>query len=170
MKEKIGKLLPAILAVLLVALAVPLLAQLRGGGLAVGQKAPDFTLASLEGGGSVRLRELRGRVVLLNFWSAACPPCREKMPVMQRLYENLRERGFIVLAVNVNDLPAFAGEFVRQNGYTFPVLKDDGVVGQLYEVRFIPKIFLLDREGVIRRIQVGAMGEQELRQMVEAWL
>jgi peroxiredoxin len=164
------KLLPAVLAVLLVALAVPLLAQLRGGGLAVGQKAPDFTLTFLEGGGSVRLRELRGRVVLLNFWSAACPPCREKMPVMQRLYEDLRGRGFVVLAVNVNDMPALAGEFIRENSYTFPVLKDDGAVGQLYEVRFIPKTALIDRDGVIRQIRVGATGERELRQMVEELL
>lgn len=164
------KLLPAILAIFVVALAVPLLAQLRGSGLTLGQEAPDFTLDFLEGGGSVSLRELRGRVVLLNFWSAACPPCREKMPVMQRLYDTLPQDGFIVLAVNVNDLPALAREFVAQNGYTFPVLKDDGLVGQLYEVRYIPKTFLLDRDGVIRRISVGGLGEQEMLQMVEEWL
>lgn len=164
------KLWPALLAVLVVALAVPLLAQLRGEGLAVGRKAPDFTLAYLDVDGSVRLQDLRGRVVLLNFWSAACPPCREKMPVMQRLYEDLRERGFVILAVNVNDLPALAREFVRQNGYTFPVLKDDGTVGRLYEVRFIPKTFLLDRDGVIRHIRVGKIEERELRQVVEEWL
>lgn len=164
------KLRPAFLAVLVVALAIPLLAQLRGEGLSVGRKAPDFTLAYLEGGGSVSLKELRGKVVLLNFWSAACPPCREKMPVMQRLYDDLRERGFVVLAVNVNDLPALAGEYVAENGFTFPVLKDDGAVGQLYEVRFIPKTVLLDRDGVIRQIRVGAAEEQELRQMAEEWL
>jgi len=164
------KLKPAILAVLVVALAVPLLSQLRGDGLSVGRKAPDFTLAYLEGGGNVRLEALRGQVVLLNFWSAACPPCREKMPVMQRLYDDLRERGFVVLAVNVNDLPALAREFVEQNGYTFPVLKDDGAVGQLYEVRFIPKTFLLDRDGVIRQIRIGALAEQDLRLMAEEWL
>ncbi|MBT9172349.1 MAG: Thiol-disulfide oxidoreductase ResA [Syntrophomonadaceae bacterium] len=164
------KLLPAILAILVVVLAVPLLSQLRGSGLTLGREAPDFTLGYLNSGGGVSLRELRGRVVLLNFWSAACPPCREKMPVMQRLYEDLRQDGFVVLAVNVNDLPALAREFVAQNGYTFPVLKDDGLVGRLYEVRFIPKTFLLDSDGVIRQIRVGALGEQEMRQMVEEWL
>jgi peroxiredoxin len=164
------KLLPAMLAILVVALAVPLLAQLRGNGLTLGREAPDFTLDYLEGGGSVTLRELRGRVVLLNFWSAACPPCREKMPVMQRLYEDLQQDGFLVLAVNVNDLPALAREFVVQNGYTFQVLKDDGLVSRLYEVRYIPKTLLLDRDGVIRRIRVGTLGEQEMRQMVDEWL
>jgi peroxiredoxin len=164
------KLLPAMLAILVVALAVPLLAQLRSNGLTLGREAPDLTLDYLEGGGSVSLRELRGRVVLLNFWSAACPPCREKMPVMQRLYEDLQQEGFLVLAVNVNDLPALAREFVVQNGYTFPVLKDDGLVGRLYEVRYIPKTFLLDRDGVIRQIRVGALGEHEMRQMVKEWL
>ncbi|MBS3946758.1 MAG: TlpA family protein disulfide reductase [Dethiobacter sp.] len=161
--------LPAILALLIVTLAIPMLAQLRRGGLAEGQKAPEFTLSRLDGG-SVSLGDVRGQVVLLNFWSAACPPCREKMPAMQQLYEDLRERGLVILAVNVYDLPALAREFIRQNGYTFPVLKDDGNVGRLYEVRYIPKTLLVDREGFIRLIRIGPLEEQDLRVLVEKWL
>ncbi|MBT9167471.1 MAG: Thiol-disulfide oxidoreductase ResA [Syntrophomonadaceae bacterium] len=92
-------------------------------GLSVGQLAPDFTLNDFEGS-PVSLNDVRGKVVLLNFWSAACPPCREKMPTLQKLYEDLSARGFTILAINLNDRPQDALKYLTDNGYTFPALKD----------------------------------------------
>lgn len=165
------KYLPVLLAVLVVMLAVQVLARFRGGGdvIAEGQRAPDFTLSDLEGN-SVSLSDVRGKVVMLNFWSAACPPCREEMPGMQRVFDDLAEQGFTILAVNVNDLPLITRNFLQQNGYTFPVLMDDGKVGRLYEVQYIPKTILLDREGIIRHVRVGPITEEELRTLAQQYL
>jgi peroxiredoxin len=160
------KYLPVLIAVLVVAAAVILLGRFRMAGLSVGQEAPGFTLQDLDGN-QVTLEELKGRVVMLNFWSAACPPCRDEMPGMQKVFDDLKEKGFTILAVNVNDHPETARDFLRQNGYTFPVVKDDGNVGALYEVAFIPKTFILDRDGVVRYVHDGLIQEAELLSMVE---
>jgi peroxiredoxin len=134
-----------------------------------GQRAPDFTLQDLAGN-SLSLSDFEGKVVMLNFWSAACPPCREEMPAMQRVYEDLKGEGFEIMAVNVNDLPAMAERFLSDNGYTFTVVKDDGVVSRTYAVQYIPKTLIIDRKGTIRFVHVGLISEQELRQQVGKWL
>ena len=121
-------------------------------------------------GETVSLTDLRGQVVMLNFWSAACPPCREEMPEMQRVYDELNGDGFTILAVNVNDLPQIAARFLDEFGYTFPVVKDDGNVSRLYELQFIPKTLIIDRSGIIRHVRVGTISETELRSIVQKWL
>jgi peroxiredoxin len=86
--------------------------------------APDFAVPDLAGQ-AVRLSGLRGQVVLLNLWTTWCPPCREEMPSMQRLYERLKGRGFVLLAVSQDEAGKAAVEpFVRDLGLTFPVLID----------------------------------------------
>jgi peroxiredoxin len=163
------KYVPVLIAVLVVAAAVILLGRFRMEGLSVGQEAPGFILQDLDGN-QVTLEELKGQVVMLNFWSAACPPCRDEMPGMQRVFDDLKEKGFTILAVNVNDHPETARDFLRENGYTFPVVKDDGNVGALYDVAFIPKTFILDRDGVVRYVHDGLIKEAELRSKVEKLL
>ncbi|MCW3491245.1 peroxiredoxin family protein [Dethiobacter alkaliphilus] len=157
-------------AIVLLGVAIPVLGQLRGEGLVEGKTAPDFTLPVLMEEETISLTDMRGQVVLVNFWSAACPPCREEKPRMQRLYEELGEKGFTILAVNVNDIPGMAKSYIDENNFTFPVLKDDGEVSELYEVVFIPKSLLIDRDGVVRHVQVGAMEEDQLRSLVQEWL
>lgn len=159
------KYVPIALVVLLLVVAIPILSQLRAQGLSVGQKAPDFTLSDPEGN-TVALKDLSGQVVMLNFWSAACPPCREEMPHMQAVYDELKEQGFTILAVNVNDHPVLAGNFMQENGYTFPWVKDDLTVSRLYEVQFIPKTVMIDGRGIMRQIIVGPVSKDQLREMV----
>jgi peroxiredoxin len=164
------KFLPILLVVVMLIVAVPLLAQFRmQGGLDVGDTAPGFTLNDLEGN-PMSLSDFRGQVVMVNFWSSTCPPCREEMPDMQNVYDDLKDDGFTILAVNVNDPPVMARRFLEDFGYTFPVVKDDGEVSRLYEVQFIPKTLLLDREGVVRFVTVGPVHEEQLRQLVTEWL
>ncbi|MBS4023665.1 MAG: TlpA family protein disulfide reductase [Dethiobacter sp.] len=158
-----------VIAVLVVALAILIMGRLRREGTLEGNRAPDVALKTLTGD-TVRLSDFEGSVVMLNFWSAACPPCREEMPAMQRVYDELREEGFEIVAVNVNDSPTVAAQFISENSYTFIVLKDDGQASRTYEVQFIPKTLIIDRKGVIRYIKVGAISEQALRQQVRKWL
>ena len=163
------KFLPIVIVVALLLVAIPLLRQYRTVGLAAGQNAPAFTLQDL-GGKAVNLADYQGQVVMINFWSAACPPCREEMPAMQKVYDELKDDGFVILAINVNDVPAVVKKFIESNGYTFTILKDDGVVAKTYEVQFIPKTLILDRDGVVRFVEVGQLSEAQIRSAVQAWL
>ena len=117
--------------------------------------APDFTTETLDGRTMV-LSELRGQVVLINFWATWCLPCRAEMPAIQQVYEDYRDRGVEVLAVNLSEQDGTVSAFVEELGLTFPVLMDlDDDIGSLYRVRSIPTTFFVDRSGVIREVIVG---------------
>ena len=113
--------------------------------------APDFAVPDLAGQ-AVRLSAFRGQVVLLNIWTTWCPPCREEMPSMERLYQRLRDRGFALLAVSEDEGGAAVVEpFVRQLGLTFPVLVDpEQQVGSLVRGVGVPGV-LPDRSGRTHR-------------------
>lgn len=117
--------------------------------------APDFELEALDGR-TVVLSELRGHVVLINFWATWCPPCRAEMPAIQQVYEQYRGQGFEVLAVNLQEQDAQMSAFVEERGLLFPVLPDrDGSISNVYRVTSIPTTFFVDRSGVIQEIIVG---------------
>jgi peroxiredoxin len=92
------------------------------------------------------------------------------MPEMQRVYDDLKEKGFTILAVNVYPSRDDARRFIEENGFTFPVVQDDTNVVRKYEVSFIPKTLVIDRQGIIRQVHVGSLKERQLREMVEPWL
>jgi len=116
--------------------------------------APDFAVPDLSGQ-AVRLSALRGKVVLLNLWTTWCPPCREEMPSMQRLYDRLRDRDFQLLAVSQDeDGKRVVEPFVKEMRLSFPVLVDpDHQVGDRYGVWGYPETFVIDRAGhVVERV------------------
>jgi peroxiredoxin len=120
-----------------------------------GFAAPDFTLDTLAGQ-SVSLPGLRGQAVLINFWATWCPPCRAEMPAIQQVYEQYRDRGFTVLAVDLQEDDAQVAAFVEELGLTFPILMDrDGTVAAQYRVKALPSTFFVDREGVIQEVTLG---------------
>jgi peroxiredoxin len=118
--------------------------------------APDFSLVDLEGR-AVRLSALRGKVVLVNVWTTWCPPCREEMPSMDRLYRALESEGFALLAVSQDDQGrAVVDAFVREVPVSFPVLLDpERQVGSAYGVWGYPETFVIDREGLIVERVIG---------------
>ncbi|MCZ6855807.1 MAG: TlpA disulfide reductase family protein [Gammaproteobacteria bacterium] len=121
----------------------------------VSDKAPDFTLRSLEGN-NLRLEEYRGQVVLINFWASWCGPCRQEMPLLDRLHHRYEDTGFTVLGVNVEGDLEPAQEIVDQTKVTFPVLIDqDQRVSELYDLEAMPSTVVVDRDGVIRYIHLG---------------
>jgi thiol-disulfide isomerase/thioredoxin len=118
--------------------------------------APQFSAQDLRGR-SVAVDDFQGKVVLLNFWATWCPPCRREIPSLESLYQLRKDKGFEILAVNV-DRTALSKvtSFVEQNRMTFPVLLNpQGDIGEKYWVRAIPTSFLLDKKGVIRWKVVG---------------
>jgi peroxiredoxin len=120
-----------------------------------GFTAPDLTLQTLDGE-TVTLSELRGQAVLINFWASWCPPCRNEMPAIQQVYEEYRDEGFTVLAVNSQEQEARVTAFAEPLGLTFPILIDrDGSVFDDYQVAALPTTFFVDRAGVIRGVTTG---------------
>jgi peroxiredoxin len=121
----------------------------------VGFPAPAFTLRGLEGG-TYRLSDFRGRIVFLNVWATWCPPCREEMPSMERLYRRLQGTDFVMLAVSVDDGVERVRQFVAQANLTFPILLDpQGSVPPRYGVTGFPETFVIDREGNVIHHTVG---------------
>ena len=120
-----------------------------------GFAAPDFTLQTPDGQ-TLSLSDLRGQAVLLNFWATWCPPCRAEMPAIQQVYQKYRDRGFTVLAVDVQETDAQVAAFVQEQGLTFPILMDrDGAVSAAYQVKAMPSTFFIDRDGIIRQVTLG---------------
>jgi peroxiredoxin len=127
----------------------------------VGGPAPEITLKDLRGQ-DVRLSDLRGKIVLLNFWATWCKPCKEEMPAMQASYDKLRGQGLVVLAVNELEDTEKVIEHVRKHGHTFLVVMDhDNVVANRYGVVGLPVSFLVDRQGIVREQIFGSLLTEE---------
>jgi peroxiredoxin len=139
----------------------------------VGDEAPNFILRDLAGN-AVSLSQLRGKVVLLNFWATWCGPCRVEMPAMEQLYRTLSRREFEILAVSTDSQGATVTRpFQKQMGFTFPILHDSEYrVGLAYGARTIPVTFMVDRQGVVRQKIFGARDwdSPEARDLIHALL
>ena len=117
--------------------------------------APDFTLKST-GGNNLRLSEMRGQVVLVNFWASWCGPCRQEMPLLDELQSKYSKLGFTVLGVNVDKDPAKADKILKDIPVTFPVLYDsEGTVSKQYNVSAMPTTIIIDRDGNMRYSHKG---------------
>ena len=119
--------------------------------------APDFRLVDMDGEAHV-LSDYRGKVVMLNFWATWCPPCRREMPSMEALYQEFREAGFTVLAVNEWEDPDIVFPWMGQltRFPDFPILFDkEGVIAEAYGVKGLPTTVLIDRQGRVVYRAVG---------------
>lgn len=120
-----------------------------------GTTAPDFTLKS-RGGENVRLEDLRGEVIMLNFWASWCGPCRQEMPHMDAIEQEFRDYGFRVLAVNVDQNRKDAERFLDAVPVDFTILLDqDSTVSELYDVQAMPTTVMIDRNGQARYVHHG---------------
>lgn len=135
--------------------------------------APDFSLQTPEGE-TVSLSELRGQAVLVNLWATWCPPCRAEMPAIQKLYDEYKDQGFMVLAVNMTyqDNPQSVLPFTRENNLTFPILLEEtGEMARKYELRSLPSSFFVNRDGIIQEVVIGGpLSEALLRTRIESIL
>ena len=128
---------------------------------AVGTAAEDFALVGLDGK-EQRLSHYRGKVVLVNFWATWCKPCTTEMPAMQATYDKLREKGFVVLAINELEDESKVREHIKQHGHTFPVLMDrDNKIANQFWVFGLPVSVFIDERGVVQEyIKGGLLTEQ----------
>ena len=120
-----------------------------------GQAAPNFTLRSIQGH-NVRLSDLRGQVVLINFWATWCGPCRQEMPLLDEIHDKYQKVGFRVVAVSIDQDRKQAAAMARSLKVRAPILfDDDQKVSRLYDLQGMPSTFIVDRNGMIRYVHVG---------------
>ncbi len=133
----------------------------------VGMQAEDFRLTDLAGK-EQNLGQYRGKIVLLNFWATWCKPCTTEMPAMQTAYDKLRDKGFVVLAVNELEDDARVREHIKQYGHTFPVLMDhDNKVANQFGVVGLPVSVFIDQDGRVQEyIKGGLLTEQKIDEIV----
>jgi DsbE subfamily thiol:disulfide oxidoreductase len=139
----------------------------------VGKPAPDFAAKS-DSGRNVRLSELRGQVVLINFWASWCSPCRQELPLLSKIYSQYRGAGFALLAVNVDDNRKDAESMLKRLGLKFPTLFDGNKkVAKLYGVDTMPATLVIDRDGRVRYVHRGYYDgyerkyEQQVRELLK---
>ena len=122
----------------------------------LGQEAPLFTLPVRGSNAPLSLAQLRGQVVMVNFWASWCGPCREEFPLLDQIYRKYKSAGFTLLGVNVEPDAKDADGFIAGTPVSFPILFDhDSTVSKLYRVDGMPSTALIDRHGVLRWVHRG---------------
>ncbi len=161
MKSKMGEKWPYLVAAGVVVLIIGYVIKTANiTPVTVGMVAPDFTLSTVDGK-SVKLSELRGKVVMLNFWATWCKPCRQEMPSMEMMYhgfKNMAGSNFDLVAVNENNV-FYQGKikpFLQKFGIDFPVPVDPmGTLDHLYKITGVPETFIIDQKGVVAEHVIG---------------
>lgn len=135
-------------------------------GLGIGLQAPDFELETLEGK-TVKLSELQGKKVMLNFWATWCPPCKAEMPFMEKFYQEAGDE-IEIIAINIDTKNDVAG-FAKEMGVTFPILLDkDEQVMKTYQILSIPTTYFIDQDGLIQHKFIGAMSPEKMREFTDS--
>jgi len=138
------------------------------GYVTTGTVAPDFTLTSLEGE-TVSLSDYTGRPVLINFWASWCPPCREEFPELASAREAHADSGFEILGVTSNDSEDGARRFVADAKAEWPMLPDTGgATWAAYGGVGLPTSFFIDAEGIVQRVHIGPLNEEQLADQLSA--
>ncbi|MGA2592715.1 MAG: TlpA disulfide reductase family protein [Bryobacteraceae bacterium] len=110
------------------------------------RQSADFTLTDLKGK-NWTLKDLRGQVVLVNFWATWCPPCRKEMPDLDALYRRFGTQGLVILAIS-DEERSKVEPFIAEHKFSYPILLDPGgKVNEMFRVEGIPKSFVYDRDG-----------------------
>ncbi len=159
-----------------------ILAPYKNGYAVIDQASEDFELLDLEGN-LVKLSDLKGKIVFLNFWATWCPPCRDEMPHMQTFYERYKDQDVEILAVaptsvenrgtgNSDKAERQVRAFIEEYGFTFPVLLDkEDEAWAVYQQRGIPANYVIDAKGIVRYLKPGSfLSVEEMEAFLEAVL
>ena len=122
----------------------------------VGQSAPQFTLPTLKTDSPIALKQFAGKVVYLDFWASWCAPCKTSFPLLNKLHAKLKEQGFEVVAVNLDENKLLGEKFLQEVPVDFTVLRDEkGEWADKYVVESMPTSFIIDKNGVVQKIHHG---------------
>lgn len=138
----------------------------------VGARAPEISLQTLDGG-TVRLSDLLGRPVVVSYWTTWCVPCKQELPILEKLSREFASQGLVVLTVNAlnQDDLATVQAMAQELGMTFPVLLDaEDAFASAYNAMFFPSTYYIGPDGVIREIKLGDSTEADLRAKVQSLL
>lgn len=129
----------------------------------IGKAAPDFTLKDISGK-EVAFSQFKGKPVLLEFWATWCPYCVEVLPGVEKIYKEFGPKGLEVVAVSLDTKEKAVTTFLKEKGYSMPVLMDDGKMLKRFNAKVIPTVFLIDRTGVIRMcfVNYGKKGQAQV--------
>ncbi len=169
-RARIGKLKPDWLTLVLLGLIVYVWFRPPAWVSDENRTAPEMQATLLEGS-KIDLTQLRGKVVLVNFWAIWCPFCRHEMPDMERFYRDYRARGFEILALSQDDAPEPVRQFLAKEGYHFPVAMADAEhAAALGGVSRLPTSFIIDKRGRVRHKISGQVHYARLEDLVKPLL
>jgi cytochrome c biogenesis protein CcmG, thiol:disulfide interchange protein DsbE len=136
-----------------------------------GRAAPEFSLPALEAGDSVKLSELRGNVVVVNFWASWCIPCRDEHPVLLEAAKDYTPKGVKFVGIAYNDKPEDSQRWLKELGKSYPSLVDVGARTAIdYGVSGVPETFILDKQGVVAFKKFGPITTAEISQKLDSLL
>jgi peroxiredoxin len=131
--------------------------------IALGQAAPSFYLASLEGN-TYKLSQFKGKWVVLNFWGSFCEPCVRETPLLSKMATVYKKEKVQFIGINLDEPKVVVQSFIRNTPVVYPILLDpDGVVRDRYQVTSYPTTFFIDKKGTIKSMYVGELNEQQLK-------
>jgi thiol-disulfide isomerase/thioredoxin len=122
------------------------------------KKLSALNLLTLDGK-EVKLSDYKGKVVLVNFWASWCPPCKEEMPILEKVYQKYNDKNFLILAVNMDTSEGAMREFLEKNRYSFPMVRIKGEAG--LNIPGLPTSYLVDKDGSVKKIRLGVYRELE---------
>lgn len=153
--------------VILALLAYGLLSSGQGGRLQQGEPVPDFELTLLDGS-SLALADMRGQVVVLNFWASWCAPCRREARDLQKVWETYQDQGVAFVGVTYHDAQDASAAFVEEYGITYPNGVDEmGRISDAFGVTAVPETYVIDRQGRLAWFQIGEVGAEELAHQLD---
>ena len=147
------------------------LLAMAAAGWAANKPAPDFTLKDVLQGQDYSLSQFKGKVVMINFFTFFCGPCREEMPDLNKIYQEYQGKGFQTLGIALSSDPTQIRFLVKQLGLTYPVLNGTDKVGEAYgNVVVVPTTFIIDKQGnIVNKIE-GTRKKEEFERMIKALL
>jgi cytochrome c biogenesis protein CcmG, thiol:disulfide interchange protein DsbE len=174
------RLIAGVCAIAVIAAALVLIGRLKQGSSsakdlgaldarnpALDQPAPNFALSGLDGQ-VTKLSDLRGQIVLVNFWATWCVPCRDELPAIEQVYNEQRGQGFTVLEVNEQEQAKAIKDFSDSIGTMPPVVLDrDGGVMQQYRLKGLPDSFVVDRQGIVRGLSYGPVSRATILKYID---
>ncbi|MCX5892080.1 MAG: TlpA disulfide reductase family protein [Deltaproteobacteria bacterium] len=134
-----------------------------------GKNAPDFTLKDVLQGQDYSLSQFKGKVVMINFFTFTCGPCREEMPDLNKIYQENKDKGFVTLGIALSSDPTQIRFLVKSLGLTYPVLTGTDQVGKAYgDVAVVPTTFIIDKQGKVVNQILGTRKKEQFEKMIQA--